>query len=185
MDKDEKAVVDELTLARTKPQEYAKFLEDFKKLFKDKSIVRVDGRNIQTKEGIAAVDEAIAFLKKAKPISPMTGSRALALAARDHVKDTGPKGVTGHTGTDKSQFSDRIARYGKTKRTSGENIAYGPNDARAIVMQLIIDDGVANRGHRTNIFNPDFKIVGIAIGGHKTYGSMCVMDFADQIQEKK
>ena len=52
-------------------------------------------------------------------------------------------------------------------------------------MQLIIDDGVASRGHRTNIYNPDFKTVGIAIGDHKVYGNMCVMDFADAVAEKK
>lgn len=55
----------------------------------------------------------------------MTWSKGLECAARDHVKDTGPKGVTGHTGTDGSSMSDRIERYGEWDVTVGENISYG------------------------------------------------------------
>lgn len=185
MSPSEQAVVDELTLARTKPQDYAKFIEAYRKRFKDDGSVDADGQHIRTKEGVKAVDEAIAFLKKAKPLSAVTGSRSLSLAAMDHVKDTGPTGITGHKGTDGSNFSDRIARYCTPRSTSGENISYGPDDARSIVMQLIIDDGVANRGHRANIFNPDFKTAGVAMGSHKVYRNMCVMDFADTVTEKK
>lgn len=181
----EKAVIEELSLARTKPQDYAKFIEDYRKHVKADGTVLSEGKNIQTQEGIKAVDEAIAYLKKAKPLAALTGSDPLALAAKDHAADTGPKGVTGHDGTDKSTFSDRIARYGAVKKTCGENIAYGPVSARSIVMQLIIDDGVANRGHRTNIYNSDFKTVGVSIGVHKVYGEMCVMDFADAVTPKK
>jgi uncharacterized protein YkwD len=180
----ERAVVDELSLARTKPQDYAKLLEQYRRHFKADGTVVTDGDVVQTKEGVRAVDEAIAFLKKAKPLSAVTGSRPLTLAARDHVQDTGPAGLVGHNGADGSTFADRIARYGKVKTTAGENIAYGPSGARSIVMQLIIDDGVANRGHRTNIYNPDFRTVGIAIGAHKVYEGMCVMDFADAVTEK-
>ena len=180
----EKAVLDELNIARTQPQKCATFVEEFKRGFKnDKSYVR-HGVNMITKEGVAAVDEAIAFLKKQNPIGAMTISRGLSLAARDHVNDIGPKGITGHGGSDKSQPADRMNRHGKFRRTAGENISFGPDEARQIVMQLIVDDGVPGRGHRTNIFKADYRTVGIAIGPHKTFRNMCVMDFADQFRDK-
>ena len=88
---------------------------------------------------------------------------------------------------------DRLARYGQIQHTAGENIDYGNTDPVIIILQLIIDDGgtnyeisfsililvkVPNRGHRTNIYNPQFRVVGIALGPHKVYGHSCCMDFA-------
>jgi len=184
MDKNELEIVEELSLARTQPKKYVEFLEAHLKLFTDDGDYLEGKVHIRTKEGKAAVTEAIEFLKKVKPLPAMKPSEELAMAADDHVKDTGPKGITGHDGTDKSKPTERIARHGKVKRTSGENIAYGPDKPRAIVMQLIIDDGVKDRGHRKNIFSADFLLAGVATGAHSKYGTMCVMDFADAVQQK-
>ena len=43
----------------------------------------------------------------------------------------------------------------------------------SIICQLIIDDGVSNRGHRTNIFKPAYKVCGIGVGPHKGFKHMC------------
>jgi uncharacterized protein YkwD len=102
----------------------------------------------------------------------------MCLAARDHVEDIGPKGKVGHDGTDGSKCGERMNRYGKWQKSAGENIAFGPDDARWIVVQLIVDDGVPGRGHRKNIFNAGFRVVGVHIGGHEVYRHMCVIDFA-------
>jgi len=184
MDQNEKAVLEELNLARTKPSEYASYVEEHKKSFKGPFVVVIDGRKTRTLEGIKAVDQAIAFLKKANPVPALSASRSLTLSARDHVKDLGPRGMTGHAGTDKTQPSDRISRYGAPKTTSGEAIAFGPVSGRSIVIQLIVDDGVAGRDHRKNVFDPDYRVAGIAIGPHTIHEHMCVIDFADQMDEK-
>ena len=78
---------------------------------------------------------------------------------------------------------ERIHRHGKWNRESGENIGYGPKEARDMVMQLIVDDGVPDRGHRKNIFSTVFHTAGVACGPHPVFGNMCVIDFADQFKE--
>jgi uncharacterized protein YkwD len=42
----------------------------------------------------------------------------------------------------------------------------------------MIDDGVKSRGHRSNIFNPAFRTVGVGVADHKVYGKIIVFDYA-------
>jgi len=131
-----------------------------------------------TKEGAPAVQELIAFLNSAPALGPLAWKADMSLACRDHCEDTGPKGMTGHDSSDGSSFSDRLKKYGLTSGMSGENISYGGTNGRAVVMQLLTDDGVPSRGHRANIFNADFKVMGCCSGEHKQYGSMTCLDYA-------
>lgn len=173
----DKSVLDEINLARTDPLRYAKIVQGARADYRGK-ILRLEGRNIATKEGTAAVDEAIRFLRKQKPLPPLRWEEGLRRAATDLLNDQGPTKKTGHTGSDSSTPQARIERYGKWTRAIAENLNYGFTDARWVVMQLIIDDGVRDRGHRANIFNPAFDAAGAACGPHAGFGSMCVVDFA-------
>lgn len=81
--------------------------------------------------------------------------------------------MTGHYGTDGSSPFDRMDRYGKFSGSAGENIAYGHSSCGAqIVAQLHIDDGVPNRGHRENIFAPNWRFFGSEIGPHDMYNEV-------------
>jgi len=174
----EKGVLNELNLARTKPAAYAGLLREQRKLYKGRSIF-FPGHNvsISTVEGVSAVDEAIRFLDRQKPLSPFQFSEGLAEAAAELADDQGDSSATGHTGRKSGSMRQRIESHGEWRAEIGENISYGFNDPRQVVIQLIVDDGVRNRGHRINIFNPAFHRVGVACGPHAGYGSMCVMDF--------
>jgi uncharacterized protein YkwD len=180
----EKEVIHELNLARTQPRQYAEYVKDMLQYFDGKYYKYPGEITLVTQEGKSAVKECYEFLMSVDPVGPLRGSKGLSLAASDHVDDQGPSGETGHTGSDGSSPFDRIERYGSWLSTAGENIDYGNNDARRIVLSLLIDDGVPSRGHRTNIFNPDFKAVGIATGRHKTYRHMCVMALAGGFKAK-
>jgi uncharacterized protein YkwD len=115
---------------------------------------------------------------------PLLPAKGLFLAAKNHVDDTGPKGITGHTGSDRSSMGQRINRYGEWNGIAGENISYGHNTGSAIVVQLLIDDGVSNRGHRNNILNRNFKYAGGAIGSHARFTYLCVIDYAHEYTDK-
>ena len=144
---------------------------------------RPDGVNMQTQEGAAAIKELITFLKEHQPVAPLGWSNGLYKAALYHCQDTGPRGMTGHESSDRTDTFERIEKFGQWQSTAGENCSYGSEDAMGVVLQLMIDDGVPSRGHRTNIMKTDFHVVGCATGPHSQHEMMCVMDFAGGFSE--
>jgi uncharacterized protein YkwD len=177
-------ILAELNIARTQPAAYAEILREYRSFIRGTYLERPGEVTVVLNEGAKAVDEAIAFLSRQKGIPPLSLSKGLSMAARDHARDQGKTGQTGHGGSDRSTMGQRIGRYGAWEKTAGENIAYGGESARDVVIQLIVDDGVASRGHRGNIFNANFLVVGIAFGTHPGYRTVCVQDFAGAYREK-
>jgi uncharacterized protein YkwD len=180
----EKDTILELNMARTNPAAYGAIAESYASLFHG-SLLRIPGTiDISTNEGVAAVRELVRFLALAAPVPPLVPSQGLSMAARDHQRDQARSGNIGHTGVDGSDSSTRMNRYGSWQKTAGENIDYGYDQARLIVLALLTDDGVPSRGHRKNIMNGAFRIIGLACGPHARYELMTVMDFAGDYAEK-
>ena len=180
----EKQVLGEINRARTDPQAYAGVLREFRKLFHGKSF-RLPGSStvVYTDEGVPAVDEAIHSLEKQRSLAPLVWSSGLAAAAAELVIDSGATGDTGHTGRRSGGMKERIERHGVWTGSIAENISYGYDEARLVVMQLVVDDGVPERGHRKNLFSKSFGTAGVACGSHRGYDSMCVIDFAGSFRE--
>lgn len=175
----ERAVVQEMSDARVSPRAYARHLRELRDAFEG-TLWRRPGRvPLRTEEGVAALDEAIAFLEAARPVGPLRFNEGLALAARRHAQDLGPRGALDHLGADGSRLSDRLNRLGTWHGLIAENISTGEPEARQVVIQLLVDDGVPGRGHRRNLFNPDLHQAGAGSAPHRDYRVVTVIDYAD------
>jgi uncharacterized protein YkwD len=180
-----KEVLAEINLARQNPKRYADHLREFRKWFHGKSYrLPGTGARVDTREGGRAVDEAIRFLTRQRPLPPLYWEEGLREAADDLAMEEGLTGAVGHRGESTGGPRERIESHGEWRGTIGENIFYGPGDARQVVISLIVDDGVPDRGHRKNIFSPKFAKAGVACGPHPDFRTVCVIDFAGDFQGK-
>lgn len=182
----EKEIILETNKLRANPAKYAEeYIEPLAKNYKKRMFYYPGDKPLLTKEGVSALNECVRELKKQSPLPVLHPSDGLSRAANDHVKDQSRTGKTGHAGGDRSSTRDRIERYGDWSIRIAENIAYGGDSARQIVIYLLIDDGVKSRGHRKTFLHPDYRFVGVATGSHPHYGNMSVMDFAGSYHSKQ
>lgn len=173
----EAQVFAELSAARLNPAAYASNLAERLPYFHGNLFERPGAVAIRTVEGAAAVREAIDALRKQPPVGPLTLSPALSDATRDLASYQAATGTLGHTGANGSSPSSRGSAHGRWTGTYDENVSYGRfASGRDVVVDLLIDDGVPERGHRRNIFDPKVRIAGVACGPHPRYGSVCVID---------
>jgi uncharacterized protein YkwD len=161
------AVLAEINFARANPADYARELR--------RQAVSVQ-RGDYSGDDPEAVEEAIDFLQRQRPLPALTWDDRIAKAARQHTRVQGPRGDIGHGAS--GALGQRLQNAGVWAGMSAENISYGYDDARDVVRQLIIDSGVPTRGHRHNIFGAGYQLAGVACGPHRAYGAMCTIDFA-------
>jgi uncharacterized protein YkwD len=122
--------------------------------------------------------EAAAFLRRQEPLPPLHIDGRLEKSAERHVADQGPTGSHSHVGTDGSTVRDRVEQAGVYAPRVGEEIAFDAISAEGVVRQLIVDDGVPDRGHRKTLFNDRIVSAGAACGPHAKYNVICVIDIA-------
>lgn len=105
------------------------------------------------------------YMLTMKPVPALFPEKELFESAKCHAESMGKAGLIGHGRRDgcKSSFS-------------GECCSYGLSDPLAIVLQLLIDEGVSSLGHRY-ICLGIYSKVGISIKPHKTWRTNAVLDF--------
>jgi uncharacterized protein YkwD len=178
LSQDEQALLNEINQARAHPQVYASYLEKLKPMFSGRTYKPDAQAAFDTQEGWSAVEDAIKFMKMARPLGPLNASQGLSLAALSHVKDQSASGATGHRGNDSTFIEQRVKPYGTWQGGIGENLTYGNSSARERVLTWLIDDGFASRGHRNRLMSDNYRVAGISCGAHPEFGSMCVVTLA-------
>ena len=173
----EQDVLKEINLARTRPAEYAAYLEQLRPYFNGKEYRRPGMPGLMTQEGAQALDEAISSLRATRPAPALSLSQGMNSGARELVKEQAGTDSTGHRGADGSFCEQRAQRFGTWREPIGENLSYGNDTARERVLTLLIDDGFASRGHRKRLLDASFRVAGVACGDHKL-GAMCVITLA-------
>lgn len=114
-------------------------------------------------------------LEKAKPCDPYLPMKDLYLDARVHALDMGKAGAIGHNTSKGDNFQKRIVELKKTYTIVFENCQYGYDKALDVVIDLLIDEGIPDYGHRKALLNTSLKYVGVSFEKHKKYKWNCVM----------
>lgn len=180
----EREVIFELNKVRSNPKRYSEqYLESLYSAYKGKIYYYPGQEPTLTKEGNGALLECIMVLRKTPLLPILEPTDGLIKSARLLVDDQQFGGI-GHIARNGSTPQKRMEIYGEWDIASAEDITYGSFEARQIVIALLIDDGVPDRGHRKNVLNPNLHFAGVAYGGHPTYHSMCVIDYAGEYKNK-
>jgi uncharacterized protein YkwD len=94
-----------------------------------------------------------------EPLSILKPDAGIYKACQLHAADQRPTGDVNHKGTDGSWPWERITKASPGMANGSENIACNINDARAVVLSLLIDSGISGYGHRFTLLNPTWTHV--------------------------
>jgi len=109
----------------------------------------------------------------AAPVQPLASNADLLASAAGQLGYISTAGALTHTGPGGSAPGDRESQAGYQWTGWGENLAFNTDDGPgreeatvdALFRQLFVDAGVADRGHRKALLDPNFREVGIALAG--------------------
>eukprot|EP01088_Endostelium_zonatum_P003263 TRINITY_DN14477_c0_g1_i1.p1 TRINITY_DN14477_c0_g1~~TRINITY_DN14477_c0_g1_i1.p1 ORF type:complete len:223 (-),score=52.27 TRINITY_DN14477_c0_g1_i1:49-717(-) len=180
-----------INTVRENPSSFAEILEQerkpyFQKGNKYKNLLKLPGTKVslETYEGVAAVDEAINFLRSAKPVDPVTLSRPCSLACK---KTTNTIGRSGQKGADAQSLLNGTTGALAPYTIATEMTWYGEGDIKEAIMYFLVGDGDKDRTERKELLDPKWKVMGVAVGAHtgRDYKKMASILFAQDVTEAK
>ena len=183
LEKLKKEVINETNRIRSNPKSYIPILETYIKYFDGNILEKPDtDTGIETQEGAFAYQEAINFLKSQKPIEPLIYDEEVSKASQELSDLMGKTGNTGENAEDKN-IEERISKYVDWDVAISENIDFGGFTGEDVIINLLVDDGVEDRSHRSNLFNTKIKYFGVGTSFHKEYEICTVIDYIGEILE--
>lgn len=195
MKQNEKEMIAEINLVRSDPAGYTRYLDYYYELAKlnlkhfgkgrrnyslsiqyEKTDRREWKKKVDTvwsyeyEEEVHAIESLLKDLNGTPPLSILMPDRGVYEAARKHGLDQDRHNWTlGHQGSDGSWPSERILKYSPQMIDGNENLAgrFPEPTARDIVIQLLIDSGIPEYGHRYNLLDPKWTHVACYTSGLK------------------
>lgn len=171
-------VLEEINFARQDPQKYSIKLRLFKTNFKGVNLI-LGEKEIETKEGAAAFEEAAHFLDGMDAVGELAWSSLLHKAVEETLEQ-----YKSHTPKIKEvNVDDIIMKYGDPHGEYANQMDYGCETPEMVVMNLLADDGDKVRTNRDIILNPQFKVAAISSGIDKYDRRMTVIFYATLFKE--
>ena len=106
-------------------------------------------------------------------IDPLEWDDSLAELGEAHCKDMIDRNFFAHDNPDGETPFDRMKKAGISYRAAGENIAAGHYSPEAAV-----EAWMNSPGHRQNILNSEFKVLGVGVAKGGEYGIYWAQEFA-------
>ena len=175
----EKDIILALNMVRTDPSRYAKlYIRPLTSAFSG-NLRHLNGRDwLITDEGYVPVEELYYILIHHAPAPAFIVDKSLHSSAEELALDQSLTGDTGHISSKGRGFAVRIRSYAQWKKSVSETIGYGGKTGFDMVNDMLIDDGVSDRGHRLIMMDPVFHFVGTSVRPHSMYGFTAVIDYA-------
>ena len=160
---EEKKIFYYLNLVRSEPR---LFLETF---------LSIDNQNLHQKKCKSSSEKKCPYIKSLindlsnlEQLNYIKPNKEFFNYAYCHAKKSGKKGYIGHS-RKKSGCNNLPPPY-------GECCHYGSEFALDIVLDLLIDCGVSNLGHREILLSNQYTMMGVSIATHKNYNYNTVLD---------
>lgn len=128
----EQEMINEINNLRTNPAKYCTYVEGYLQ------------KNDVDDEVKVAARELVVILKKMKPLNPLTINPVMYTDAKQYGLLMAKKNVFEHSS---------LPYF--------ENLSLGYKDVRDAIVDLLIDEGIPDRGHRKNLLNEKIKHVAV------------------------
>ncbi len=128
----EQEMVNEINTVRSNPARYCAYVDEYLQKYQSDDAAR------------AAAKELVGILKKMKPLPPLTVNTTMYKDAKLYGISMAKRNVFEHSS---------LPYY--------ENLSLGYKSVRDAVVDLLIDDGIPDRGHRNNLLNEKIRDVAV------------------------
>lgn len=143
-------------------------------------------------EGISLIDEAIAFLKRQRPVANLTFNNTLSEVASERLSYISYLYSVSYNNNETNididlngvDLNAYIQKRIEWENCCSETIVNSYDNARDAVLSIILDDSDVSRKNRCNLFKEDYKYIGLGVSPDSNVGIIMSLIFVGNIRDK-